>query len=629
MPANIAIILPRVLHPTAWLNLSECTDVIMLEGVLDEAAELAKVMERQGVAVIISRGGTSLAIRRAVKIPVVVAEATSFDILETLMNLKNNHPNIKRVGLMNFGNVRYDIDTMNNITGLSIEQYWYKEQSQLRDSINEACNNGVQAIIGGMFVAELARDMGVMGVLQRIGKETTMQALQRARALAAISQYDQVKARQLQSILSFLQDGIIAIDTTGVVISFNEAAERLLNIKANQVIGKTLSEVFPRFNWRGIIDGGTNYIKAKNLQDLQVSVNRIPKVLDQTIIDAVLTLKSIGSNLDSSRGGGSRQLFKATFQFSDVVGHSFVINDVIAKAKLYANTDSTILITGESGTGKEVFAQAIHNFSNRKNGPFIPLNCAAFPQSLLESELFGYEEGAFTGAKKGGKRGMFELSAEGTIFLDEIGEMPLELQSRLLRVVQQRSIMRVGGEKPVPINTRIIAATNRNLLQAVEQKEFRSDLYYRINTMTVALPPLRERLEDIPVFVEYFMKKYSLKYNKTIESIPLSIMDLLNHYPWPGNIRELENFVDRLVVTSGEGKHRWDPVNDLISNMDDGSGHLSRDDKTDMIQIKVGKLNDMIEAIVHKVCVMHGGNKSIAAEILGVSRTTIWKKIKS
>ena len=226
------------------------------------------------------------------------------------------------------------------------------------------------------------------------------------------------------------------------------------------------------------------------------------------------------------------------------------MEDLIKKAKTIATTDSTVLMMGESGTGKELFAQSIHNASNRKERPFVALNCAALSETLLESELFGYEEGAFTGALKGGKPGLFEVAHTGTIFLDEIGDAPPSIQKRLLRVLQEKEIMRVSGNKVIPIDVRIIAATNKHLGGLIKKGEFREDLFYRLNVFPLHIPPLRERREDIEILLQFFLDKYTTLRKQTIPHINLSIVDFLKDYHWPGNIRQLENLAE-FIATVG------------------------------------------------------------------------------
>ncbi|NPV27733.1 MAG: sigma 54-interacting transcriptional regulator [Firmicutes bacterium] len=630
------ILLPGPLCPKTALDLPD--NIRILEAALDEAAAMARELERQGVEVIISRGGTGEAIRKAVTIPVVAAEVTSFDVLETIWGLKKEFPSLKRIGLMNFGKNRYDTVKMSEIVGLSIEQFWYEydeNHCNLAERVREAFSKGIRTIVGGLLTVQYAKELGMHGVVQQIGRETTLQAVQKACEIADIRRRDREKAERLRAILNFIHEGVVSVDHNGVVTLLNPAAEKIFNIRADEVIGKPLSEVFPDHSWEEVIkDGKIQINRLHTVRNVQIVVNRIPIIIDQTILGAVSTFQKV-DNLQNAEQKIRKELYAkglvARFRFEDVIGRSLAIKKVIKRARLYAQTDTTVLISGESGTGKEVFAQSIHQISSRREGPFVAVNCAALPETLLESELFGYEEGAFTGAKRGGKAGMFELAHNGTIFLDEIGEMPIRLQARLLRVIQQKEVMRVGGEKMIPVNVRIIAATNRDLWQAVEHGEFREDLYYWINVLNLRLPSLRERPEDIPMLIEYFIDKYSRRYNKKIQRIPESIMNRLTSYHWPGNVRELENFTEKLVILSGEVTTVGELVDELF-HRNRSETMVSTPEKLDdvpVIRVKVRPLNEMEDEIIQRVHEMVGGNKSEVAQLLGISRTTVWKKTKN
>src|SRR5580700_3586838 len=245
----------------------------------------------------------------------------------------------------------------------------------------------------------------------------------------------------------------------------------------------------------------------------------------------------------------------------EIVGRSLVFHQVLNLVRMVANSDSVTLIQGETGTGKELIARAIHNQSSRRQGPFVALNCAAIPGPLLESELFGHERGAFTGACAQ-TNGRFQLADRGTLFLDEIGDLPLELQPKLLRALQEQEFERLGSGQTIRVNVRVVAATNQNLAELVAAKRFRADLYYRLNVIPVYLPALRERVEDIPLLVEYFVRKYSVRFNKPIDLIPHEVMDVLQAHDWPGNIRELQNFIERALIFS-PGSVLRPPLTDL------------------------------------------------------------------
>ena len=292
--------------------------------------------------------------------------------------------------------------------------------------------------------------------------------------------------------------------------------------------------------------------------------------------------------------------------FEEIVGRSAALKRVLGQVETVAPTDATVMILGETGTGKELIARAIHRMSHRRNFPFITLNCAAIPTGLLESELFGYERGAFTGALSQ-KIGRFELAHRGTLFLDEVGDIPLELQPKLLRALQEKAFERLGGIKTIPIDVRLLAATNRNLTQMMGDKLFRSDLYYRLKVFPITVPPLRDHLEDIPALAEYFTRKYARKMGKNVESIPSDTMRVLMSWPWPGNVRELENFIERAVILS-RGSALRAPLAEL---------------RADAVETAGGTLADIEREYIIRVLRETGGVISAAATRLGVPRTTL------
>jgi len=306
------------------------------------------------------------------------------------------------------------------------------------------------------------------------------------------------------------------------------------------------------------------------------------------------------------------KLIEAGHNFEEIIGTSTAMTRVMRQVEVVAPTDATVLILGETGTGKELIARAIHRISPRKNLPFISLNCAAIPTGLLESELFGYERGAFTGALSQ-KIGRFEMAHQGTLFLDEVGDIPLDLQPKLLRALQEKSFERLGGTKTIPINVRLVAATNRNLTKMMGDKLFRSDLYYRLKVFPIITPPLRDHPEDIPMLARHFTKKYAAKMDRTIDSIPSETMKALERWSWPGNVRELENFIERSVILS-RGPDLRAPVAELRSDVSEADG-----DST---------LDHMERNHILRVLRETGGVINAAADRLGIPRTTLHSLMK-
>lgn len=358
--------------------------------------------------------------------------------------------------------------------------------------------------------------------------------------------------QKLESVLNAVHEGIISIDESGRITVFNKEAEKILKLSAENCIGKTHGDVIPEFKLNEIFQSRTEESnELLEIRNLVLLVTKVPMILDGQFMGVVVTFQDvtiIQRNEQEIRKNSTSFGLTTKYSFENIIGVSETITSAKQVAIKLAESDFTVLITGENGTGKEVFAQAIHRHSTRRDGPFVPVNFAGLTESLAESELFGYEEGSFTGAKKGGKMGLFELAHNGTIFLDEIGDAPLSIQAALLRVLQERQVLRVGGNRVIPINVRVIAATNRNLNEMMSKGTFREDLYYRLNVLPLNIPSLRERQEDLFILIDYFLQNQRRKLRLTPE-----VKTVLLNYSWPGNIRELENFINYLkVIVEGD-----------------------------------------------------------------------------
>ncbi|MGI6258078.1 MAG: sigma-54-dependent Fis family transcriptional regulator, partial [Anaerovoracaceae bacterium] len=356
---------------------------------------------------------------------------------------------------------------------------------------------------------------------------------------------------QLSATVQSISNGIIMFDNMGIITQHNRRACEILKLPSRSIMNSNIFDLLQQDSSFDL----TSFTKDKQNMDISLTTkdgNRIPVSLSVSIIknaEGVKTstllvmeeMKKLHMLVNKISG------FKATYTFSSILGISPAMQAAKGIAEMAARSTSNVLILGESGTGKELFAQAIHNASDRSNGPFIAINCGSLPKGLIESELFGYEAGSFTGANKDGNPGKFELANGGTLFLDEIGDMPLSLQTTLLRVLQTREIVRIGGKSKKAIDVRIIAATNVDLLESVSKNEFRDDLYYRLNVLSIDIPPLNKRKEDLDSMVEFFLSSHSEKLNKGVKSISADAMEILRDYHWPGNVRELENVIERAI----------------------------------------------------------------------------------
>jgi transcriptional regulator with PAS, ATPase and Fis domain len=399
--------------------------------------------------------------------------------------------------------------------------------------------------------------------------------------------------QELESVLNAVHEGIIGIDESGRVKVFNEEAENILKLSAEECMGKWYWDLIPEFNLNGIFQSWSEeQNQLLEIRNLILLVTKVPMILDGHFFGVVVTFQDVTKvqRIEQEIRNKSAILGLTTkYTFQNIIGVSGSITSAKQVARKLAGSDFTVLITGENGTGKEVFAQAIHQHSTRRDGPFVPVNFAGLSESLAESELFGYEEGSFTGAKKGGKMGLFELAHNGTIFLDEIGDAPLSIQAALLRVLQERQVMRVGGNRVIPVNVRVIAATNRNLMDMISNGGFREDLYYRLNVLPLHIPNLRERREDLFILMDYFLKDKSKKL--TMDS---DVKNMMLKYNWPGNIRELENFINYLMVIVDGDVVQREHIPEWILN---SSKTLSAPDSTS-IHEKAEGMDEIIQMLV-------------------------------
>ncbi len=448
----------------------------------------------------------------------------------------------------------------------------------------------------------------------------------------------------LSSILESAYEGIAVVDEFGILIEFNEAYSRFTGISREEAIGRHVTEVIDNTNLhvtvktaipeRGVI---------QNIQGQDMVVHRIPiwegkrvvGAIGMLIFEGVTEIYKIYENLqmnyrNKKQEGSpySKKIKNNDAESSQVLGTSKEISEVKHIARRAAKTAATVLITGESGTGKEVFARNIHHLSSSR-GPFVSVNCGAIPEALFESELFGYEEGAFTGAKKGGKQGKFELAEKGTIFLDEIGEMPLTMQTKLLRVLQEKEAERVGGVTKYKINARIIAATNKDLEEMISNKTFREDLFYRLNIINIHVPPLRERSQDIPILLSYYLKEVCNKYHIPMKSFNPEAVSALMSYPWKGNIRELINTIEQIVTLVDSQEIHLVHLPNSIKKMQWNQAEKVINVKSVSLLEKAKNVAEQVEKeSIIKALTRAGGNKTKAAELLGIHRTTLYQKLK-
>nr|WP_316641589.1 propionate catabolism operon regulatory protein PrpR [uncultured Roseateles sp.] len=600
-------------------------EIEVIDEVFEQANLAAKQRERDRLAdVFISAGANASILKSTLATPVAVIKVSGYDILVALLRARQIS---ERVGLVTYRDTVPELASMKALLNLDIDQLAYQTADEARDCFMSLAAAGHTVIVGSSVVVELAEQRGIHGILTYSAAAVRL-ALDDALELAHVSRLEAGRHERLHSVLQHLQEAVLATDEEGRITAVNPPMEQLLGLPAPDAVGKLLSNLAPTLSLKAVLDSGRDEIaQVIEFRQRPFIANRIAIRERGGLAGAVLTLydaKNIRNADTRLRVAARSRKPVARYFFDQIAGASPALVRTKAMAKSYAATGSTVLLTGESGTGKELFAQAIHNASPRNDKPFVAINCAAFPEPLLESELFGYEEGAFTGSRKGGKAGLFEVAHTGTVFLDEIGDMPLSLQTRLLRVLQEKEVVRLGSTDTIPVDVRIISATHQPLMAMVRLRQFREDLYYRLNILNLHLPPLRERAEDIPVLAEQLLQAalQRLGLPHAAEAVIEDISSMLCRYQWPGNVRELENVVERLAVfLSAQPASEAGDQQLLRVTLPELFENASEADSDARAPLSDQSIRDALAA--------SRGNRHVAAQRLGISRTTLWRRLRA
>ncbi len=433
----------------------------------------------------------------------------------------------------------------------------------------------------------------------------------------------ELEKKKLEILLNSMNKAVVSIDKEGNIDKYNVKFKEIFNMRDDNIDGENIFQLLdfikkPSTNDLKKHKTGVFYYKenSRNLKGIyNVSEIAVKNKLKGYVIDFIENKDAIKNYNKINKD------YKITLD--NIISESEIMEHTKQKALIASKSNSTVLITGESGTGKELFARAIHNHSDRVDNTFVTVNCAAIPDNLLESELFGYEEGAFTGAKKGGKLGKFEIAHKGTIFLDEIGDMSLHLQGKLLRVLQERELDKIGGKSNILIDVRVIAATNKNLVELVEKGQFREDLYYRLNVIPITLPALRQRKNDIPLLIDYMIKEYAHKLNKDVIGIEDDAKKTLIDYSWPGNVRELQNVIEYSINMSNSSLLNLDIIpNNIKSKYYDEKSNKCEEIRT-LEDLEKEEISKALNKFKH-----YKKDKELVAKSLGISRATLYRKLE-
>ena len=616
---------------------------------LDLMENQGRILVEKGAQAIIGRGGGYSLVIDTVNVPVIPMNMKSTDLLRAIEIAKKYSKKV--VLILGDNEVSFDYVGWRNVISTEITEEWFESKYEIRSKVVKYIDKKDEVVIvGGGLACSFARQYGIDSVFATASDESIREAVEYCKKLLDTLGEEKFNNEVLRNILDGIKDGVIAIDSNGSIILYNESAKNMLKVERKCALNKYILDVFPKMEW--MLDclhekEDVEDRKIRNINNLIVNTRTTLIKVDNSTYGVLGIIQDITKlqNLERKiRFDLNQKGLYAKYTFDD-----FLFKEFIEEAKKIGKSDYTTLLYGESGSGKEIIAHSIHNISKRKDRPFVAINCATIAENLLESELFGYEEGAFTGARKGGKRGLFELAHGGTLFLDEINSLSFNIQTKLLRVIEERQIMRIGSDYIIPLDIRIIAATNESLTEKIVMGTFRADLFYRLSSLEINIPPLRDRREDIiPLFnnfVNEVLKDDGLNGINSIDEnfvLTKDEMDKLYNYSWPGNVRELKTIAQKYVVT-GKIKLRQDrdfKTKKLLPNSEvdkfnsettasvevqDESINISKinDGK---ISIDIKEVNKYVEEKIISMLFAQGLSKNEVAQVLGISRTSLWKK---
>jgi propionate catabolism operon transcriptional regulator len=612
--------------------LADVADVRVFDRGFEDALRIAREMAADGATAdaFVAAGANGTYLRDHAEVPVVVVTASTVDALHALVQARKLSP---RIGVVNFQRVVSGLDQARHLLGDTvIEQRPYLTPEDARAQVADLAGQGVEVIVGTGPVCDMAEQAGLRSVLL-YGQDSVAAAVRQAAEIARIARGEAARREEVRRTVEALEPGVVAVDADGRVRTANPSFLRMVGLEAQELVARPLSEVVPSLSPERVLQSGTADLDGvERLGNRTVVVNRVPLLDHGVIRGAVITCQEAAAVQRMERRLRSQhrpRRFEPRYALGAIVGGSPAIQRVRSLAERYARTDATVLITGESGTGKEMVAQGIHGASRRREQPFVAINCAAFPETLLESELFGYEEGAFTGSRRGGRPGLFESAHLGTIFLDEVGDVPVTLQTRLLRVLQERQVLRLGSNDPTPVDVRVVAATHRDLRRAVAVGEFREDLYYRLHILPLHIPPLRERPGDVDDIAAEILRRALVRHGAPgMHALALAaVLPRLRSYGWPGNVRELENVLERVALLYADDTSRAVGDDELAAVMPElfepVGAAPSPAPSRDLRAARAAREREHVERVLAEC----RGNQSEAARRLGIGRSTLYRKL--
>lgn len=626
MRHKIGILTYGILQTLALSAVQKITDpeleVVLVHGLKDELLHDVLEEQKKGVTVFVGSGANAHYIRERTGVPLVVF---GFNLQDFLIVFQRARQMGQRIGIATTEQAHVDLcKSLEQILNFELVPLLYTDKSCLARQIGET---NPDVVIGASLAQDVCHDLQKQFLLVYTGEQAIIDAIYTAKAVSENLLNEIGRQKRLEAVLTFARGGILATDQQDRVILCNPAAETILSVHKEQILGCPLRDCLPPCKLTNELDSSLSQLEfLDNFSGVEVVVNRIPILINGNREGTVNTFQKLDEvrHIDrKSRSSLHRKNFAARYTFGHMLGESSALSHLCARARKFAETGHSIYISGETGVGKEVLAQSIHNASPFRDGPFVAVNCAALPDSLLESELFGYEEGAFTGARKGGKAGLFELAHTGTLFLDEVDQISFPLQARLLRALQEKEIMRLGGKYVLSVDIRIISASNTPLNLCVEQQRFRADLLYRLNVFQLNVPPLRERDNDALFLFLQFLAPLASDLLKRIEPHTERVQKILRAYSWPGNIRELGNVAQRFSVLLDAETPTEETVHLALLESIGAEAFVH-----DLIRRQTENPEKISPRRLKEISWYCAGNLQLLADALKISRTTLWRRLR-
>ena len=600
---------------------------------LEAAVPVGESFEQRGIEVIVARRGTAHLLRENLKIPVLSLPISSLSTLASIKRAKEqisgtDHRKIK-IFMPNFRNKISGLEIIGDVLDIEFVQGVYTDSQSLDRILGQAAGSGFSGVVGGQTTRMAAAKYGLHFQELISTRSDIVETVENAKSAAQANREEKARSKRYQSIINLASDGIISLDSNGNLTTINQKARQIFQAGPGDLSGTSIRSLIPSTNIRKALKKQT-YIRDKieTIGNDMFVYNQVPLTSKDRNIGVVATLNEVG-NVMRTENKVRKSLtkgFVTRYTMDDLKFQSPVMKELAVTIKELAKTQSTIVITGETGTGKELVAQSVHNLGTRRKQAFVSVNCGAIPEQLLESELFGHEEGAFTGSKKGGKPGLFEMAHQGTIFLDEIDSTAKNVQLRLLRVLQEKEVMRIGGDRKIPVDVRVIAAAGKDLWQAVLSGSFRKDLFFRLNVLRITVPPLRQRTGDVPMLLTHFTRYYAEKHKLPVAPLPAVYMNRLVSYSWPGNVRQLKHFAEQLLLTSSLHQGT-DALFDQLHQIAESQTEYQTDRPPLKNHLKLSSAQTEQDKII-RALEQARFSKGEAARLLGISRTTLWRKLK-